>query len=299
MRFNFINLKRVTLIIILISILGLVGCFHNIKREDIKPFIWNVSKNNKDNILIGSIHGSDKYHNFFSSEVEDIIKDMDTLAVELDITLEENLNKIKQATYLNEGDSIENYLSNEEIKKLELILNKNTNIDDSMLKNLTPFGVNSLLSSMYNINLTEPGLDLLLIEYAKKNSIEINEIEDIDVKIDNYKKIYTWDYIKNEINSFSEEKFKSKIDQETEVWNQYINSDIEGLEKSLIEFKNTSEAEYKSTIIDRNITMAKKLDNLFIDSKKHVVVLGVLHFIGSDGILELLKKDGYTIERIS
>lgn len=66
------------------------------------------------------------------------------------------------------------------------------------------------------------------------------------------------------------------------------------------EFRNASKTDehmYKVLITDRNAAMVDKLDRLFDKGGKYFVVLGAAHFVGSDGIVELLKARGYHVQQ--
>jgi hypothetical protein len=53
---------------------------------------------------------------------------------------------------------------------------------------------------------------------------------------------------------------------------------------------------YKKLLTDRNINMAKKLDEMLKTNKNsYFVVVGGGHLVGKDGIIELLQKKGYKV----
>lgn len=55
---------------------------------------------------------------------------------------------------------------------------------------------------------------------------------------------------------------------------------------------------YQSIIVQRNRSWVPRLENLAASGKRYFVVVGALHLIGPDGVLALLKKDGYTIDQM-
>lgn len=54
---------------------------------------------------------------------------------------------------------------------------------------------------------------------------------------------------------------------------------------------------YKVLVADRNVTMADKLEGLLKRGGSYFVVLGAAHFVGKDGIVELLKAKGYQVQQ--
>ena len=54
----------------------------------------------------------------------------------------------------------------------------------------------------------------------------------------------------------------------------------------------------KIQVDDRNAVMAEGIKKLFASGKKVFVTVGVGHYIGENGLISLLEKDGYTFKRI-
>ena len=66
------------------------------------------------------------------------------------------------------------------------------------------------------------------------------------------------------------------------------------------EFRNTSKTDehmYRVLITERNAAMVDKLDALLNEGGNYFVVLGAAHFVGSDGIVALLKAKGYRVQQ--
>ena len=53
---------------------------------------------------------------------------------------------------------------------------------------------------------------------------------------------------------------------------------------------------YRKLVDERNVTMAKKVDAYLKTQDTYFIVVGSAHLVGENGILNLLKKAGYTIE---
>ena len=55
---------------------------------------------------------------------------------------------------------------------------------------------------------------------------------------------------------------------------------------------------YEKFVTDRNKTWADKLDKLAAKDKTCMVVVGAAHLTGTEGLIELLKAKGYTVEQL-
>jgi uncharacterized protein len=76
--------------------------------------------------------------------------------------------------------------------------------------------------------------------------------------------------------------------------------DIEGLERELFdEFRAPEYAPvYDALIVQRNARMTAQIEKWLADNKRVFVVLGAAHFIGKDGIIARLERDGWAPRRL-
>ena len=91
------------------------------------------------------------------------------------------------------------------------------------------------------------------------------------------------------------EQLENLLDEMLAAWKA---GNLEKLDAMLSEsFKDSRELE-KRFVTERNKAWAKKLDELVKPEKPCMVVVGVAHFAGKEGLLELLKARGYTVEQL-
>ena len=55
---------------------------------------------------------------------------------------------------------------------------------------------------------------------------------------------------------------------------------------------------YQSMLVTRNRNWAPKLEGMLGSGKQYFVVVGALHLVGPDGLLERFRKDGYKVEQL-
>ena len=55
---------------------------------------------------------------------------------------------------------------------------------------------------------------------------------------------------------------------------------------------------YEQLIVQRNKDWMPAIDELFADEGTNLLLVGVLHLAGDDGVLNLLKNQGYSIEQL-
>jgi uncharacterized protein YbaP (TraB family) len=52
---------------------------------------------------------------------------------------------------------------------------------------------------------------------------------------------------------------------------------------------------YKPLTVDRNRRWLPQIEQLLRSDKNHMVIVGALHLVGDDGVVELLRKRGYGV----
>lgn len=292
-----------SLILVFMFLVTLVGCKQKVV-EDTRPvakgFIWEATSSNGEVVtLVGTMHPAPKTHILLNDKLKEILNNSDVLTVEVDMTAASSTTNLQKSLYLEEGDNIENYLSSEEISKLSEILKPYNQKIDS-IKNLNPFGINNIINTNHlsEIGFGSGSTDALLLTEARKNNIEIDEIEGLGFQINLMNQIYTWDYLKDYINQYNEESKNKELEITKELFENYVNSDIESAKKLEVSSREEDGELYKIIGIDRNKNMANKIDELIKDGKKRVVAVGYRHYIGEDSVLDYLEEKGYTIKKL-
>ncbi|HEX8955068.1 MAG TPA: TraB/GumN family protein, partial [Burkholderiaceae bacterium] len=83
------------------------------------------------------------------------------------------------------------------------------------------------------------------------------------------------------------------------AWEHADEKAFEGL---LAEAKNDKTTSgrffYRDLLLARNPKMANKIAQLLKEHENGFVAIGLLHLLGKEGVPELLKKKGFTVERI-
>jgi len=89
--------------------------------------------------------------------------------------------------------------------------------------------------------------------------------------------------------------FDAEMQQMLAAWHS---GDTAVLEKELTrEFGGYPEV-YRALIVARNQAWMPKLEALLADGKQYFVIVGALHLVGPDGLLQQFRKEGYTVEQL-
>jgi uncharacterized protein YbaP (TraB family) len=99
---------------------------------------------------------------------------------------------------------------------------------------------------------------------------------------------------------------KEKLNSITMLKNLYLkgnSNEITSILQLLNKFEGTNKEVGKKfeklLLFDRNHRIAKKIHQVFTEmpAKSHFIVAGTLHYLGDHNVVDLLRKQGYTVTR--
>jgi uncharacterized protein len=90
------------------------------------------------------------------------------------------------------------------------------------------------------------------------------------------------------------ENSQSDLDETDQVVKAWQNGDTVKLEQLLREGSHDSPELYRMLTIDRNRKWLPKITQLLNEDSNYLIVVGALHLIGHDGVIDLLRRSGYT-----
>jgi uncharacterized protein YbaP (TraB family) len=89
------------------------------------------------------------------------------------------------------------------------------------------------------------------------------------------------------------ENFQSDLKDTDKVVQAWQNGDTLKLEQLLREGSHDSPELYRMLTTDRNRKWLPKITQLLNDDSNYLIIVGALHLIGRDGVIELLRQRGY------
>lgn len=265
------------------------------KYGDVKGFLWEVKKGNSTVYMYGSIHIGNKDLYPLEKTVEDAFDSADVVVGEIDITnMDIDQGIVADFLYSN-GETALDHLSEEGKRKLDEVCEE-LDYNYKFLIKFKPWYVGSILSS-YQMKKagydSKYGLDMYFFNKAKDKK-ETDELEGADFQF-------------NLLNSFSDEEQEKyfimsmgNIKETKESLDLLFDIYKKGDEAAMLEAlgeDDKSSNYYQQMILERNKNMTLKIEEYLNTEKTYFVVAGLAHFIGDDGIVQMLKDKGYTVTR--
>ncbi|MBT2293083.1 TraB/GumN family protein [Paenibacillus albidus] len=269
--------------------------------EGARGFMWEVENNGNTVYLVGSMHIADDSFYPLRSEIEDAFAEADYLGVEIDISKaadEAQQKMIMDLGTYQDGTTLKDHVSKETYTKVEEVLKQN-GMEANALDAFKPWVVETTISTLKSMKAgyeAAAGIDLYFIQKAMERKLPVMELESYESQLgmfNGFSKELQEKNLNAALDNF--DVLDDNVDQMASMWKS-------GNEEQLLELTNSisGDPEYnKAMLIDRNIGMADKIDGYLKSDKKeeYFIVVGAAHFLGKDGVIQLLKDKGYSVIR--
>ncbi|EDK29434.1 hypothetical protein VSWAT3_01058 [Vibrionales bacterium SWAT-3] len=259
-----------------------------------EPLYWQTKKDDLTLTILGSVHVGDESMYPLPTQITDTLKESDGLIIETDIRKSEGV--VYPATTVTTAD----VLSTEQ-KQLLTSISKSLGMPTQQLLSSPPWATSLSIQMQQLKNLgyrSAGGVDATLAYKATIQDVPVISLEPLQFQIN---------LIAGQKDSGKEWLLTSleEFDQTDRVVHCLIESWKAGDESKLEDFAELSEmpAELeKAFLTDRNVDWANKLsaNDWKLDTKgNYLLVVGTLHLIGEGNLLELLEKEGFTVNQQS
>jgi uncharacterized protein len=140
------------------------------------------------------------------------------------------------------------------------------------------------------------GIDRFLAEQAKRGGKTIRGLETLEFQfglLDQLSASEQDSMLRETLNEL--DLLNSGVDQLVKSW---LSGDTAAVEDLLLASMKEYPEVYRKVVIDRNRRWLPALIKMMEQGGATLVVVGAAHLIGRDGLIELLKQRGYTIEQL-
>jgi uncharacterized protein YbaP (TraB family) len=262
--------------------------------------IWQVSNGQNTVYLGGTFHMLKPDDYPLPQGFLDVYEKVEWLVFETDITqldTEKFQQKFIKAMTLSNGQILADQLSPQAYAGLIRYAAKN-NMDTGRLQHFRPqmIGLIISLKELKKFGLTAEGVDNFMGNKALSDEKKITELESIDEQINYIASmgkgnesaliLQTLDDIKD---------FSNDLTIMKDAWRSGNRQSL--FEKGIQPMMENYPKIYQSLLVDRNNNWLPKIERLIEQPKEKFILVGALHLIGKDGLLQQLKKRGYQVQR--
>lgn len=283
--------------------------------SSITPAMWKVEDGSGNYCyMFGTIHAGNDEAVAFPDYFEKAYNDSQAIAVEADISTAMtdpavSADIMKYLTY-SDGTKITDHISQETYNGITEVLKNNAPAYyDHMYDNLTPIAWSSIFDSLVIEKsglATEKGVDITAINRAKADGKQVLEVESMDYQLKMFDRMSDTIGELLLINYTTQEGFDSQITELNELFDKWkrgdpVRNEIDTSQFYLLDKETREAMEYyiDEMFTKRNPAMADKVESYIRSGQKVLVMVGAAHFYADDGLVNLMRKKGYTVTRIS
>ena len=265
--------------------------FAQTKSEKVdNSLLWEISGNGlaKPSYLFGTIHMICAADFTMSEQAKKAFAKTDKLTLEIDMSDPAQMTAMQKMAM---GDKpLSETLTPEEYERLDAIVQKHAGISVKQLDSFTLLTVMSVLSSKSFGCLDLKFYEMEFIEMAKKANKPVTGLETVEFQMDMFAKAIS---VKDIL-----EMMEASDDQTTaKMVANYKKQDLQGLYDMTTDDKIMSQEMKKMMLDNRNTNWSQMMPRL-MKKESTFFAVGAAHLPGQMGVLNMLRKAGYTVKAV-
>lgn len=267
------------------------------------PLLWKVSDADNSVYLLGSFHLLKPEDYPLSADVDKAFADAESLLFEIDpatLNTPDTIARFTAASHYDDGRTLSKVLPRDTRVKLERLLAVAGNSLDK-LETSEPWAVS--LGLVLGVSQAmgfrqDQGLDRHLMNRAAEAGKPVAGLETIDAQLAALDGVPHSEQVAD-LDEFLDDPHKAMAEFR-DMHESWRTGDVERLDREFRrEMAKESPVSYKLVNVDRNRAWMPKLEARLAGSDDDTLaVVGSLHLLGSDGVVEMLRAKGYAVQRI-
>ena len=258
-----------------------------------KTNLWKIEGDSiKTSYVFGTIHVLPQKDFKITEKLQKAFDDSNKIVLEVDMADANFPTDALKSSLLKEGELLSSFMDEKEYKLLDNYLKENSKVSLEVFNKFKPFALSSLISMATYKGEPMASYEVAFVRMSKMANKEMDGLETI---ADQIKAIDSKSY-EAQLDDFIEtieNPGNNKILYK-KILNLYLTEDVDGMYENMKEFMNNDAKTTKIFFDDRNIKWIPKFAEY---SKEETVfyAVGAGHLGGNNGLLNLLKKAGYTV----
>jgi hypothetical protein len=261
--------------------------------------LWKISGNglSRPSYLFGTMHLLCSTDAKLSDSLKSIIKETDLIYFEIDMdNMMEMLGAIR---YLKmSGDKkLSDLLSPDEYKKVkEYFSQSRLPIPFAMMESFKPFFLSSLISEQKMDCAEKQGMEQAIIAESKQYNKEIKGLESVAFQASVFDSIPYAEQAKELLKAIDSAGKNGDLSEE--LVDVYKKQDLKKIEELTSKDESGFMGYIDLLLYNRNADWAQKMDAI-MKSKGALFAVGAAHLPGEKGVINLLRKQGFTVKPIA
>jgi uncharacterized protein YbaP (TraB family) len=262
--------------------------------------IWQISNGKNTLYLGGTFHMLKPSDYPLPKEFEQVYKKVNWLVFETDMDQLESpafQQKFLQSMTLPTGQILADHLSAKAYAELVRYAAKN-NMDTARMQRFKPQMVALIIAvdALKKYGLTAEGVDSFIGDKAKKDNKIITKLESIDDQIHYISTMGEGNESNLILQTIADmEDLPTEFDAMSEAWR--IGDDEALFDHGIKPMLEDYPSIYQNLLVERNNNWMPKIEKLIAQPEDKFILVGALHLIGQDGLLQQLRDRGYQVKQ--
>lgn len=277
-----------------IAICALTLVSFTIFAQDNKSLLWQISGKGleKPSYVFGTIHMICQEDYIMTETIQNTLKNVDAFYAEIDFSNPENMAVLQQS--MMSETPLSQRLNNEQYQKLQQLLKEVVDLDITQFEHLTDAAIVSMVTFKSFPCTDFKMYEMELLQTAAAAEKKMGGLETAAEQMEILGKSLGIDAVFEMLNDLKKDGFKST----KEMVALYTNQDVQGLYDYMKKSSYMTDEVYNEMLTKRNHNWINEMPALMKNQSVFFAV-GAAHLSGNNGVLKLLKDNGYTVKPVN
>ncbi|WP_111682960.1 TraB/GumN family protein [Winogradskyella tangerina] len=279
--------------ILSLSIVALLSIVATYAQKLENSTLWKIEGNGLEqpSYLFGTIHLT--CDATIEADVQEALDQTSRIVLELDMDDPNMSLKMMKGTYLPDGQTAKDFVSEEDFVALDSLFTKNMGMSMKLISNVKPFFLTSMLYPKL-IDCPMQSFELELIKIAKEQNEEIDGLETIEDQMKVFEDIPLEDQYADLVR-MAKENLEYDKTLFAKMLDVYKSEDIESLLSIMDDESYQTVSDHQDVLLEnRNKNWISKIED-YAKEEPTFFGVGAGHLAGENGVINLLRQAGYTV----
>lgn len=262
--------------------------------QDNKSLLWQISGKGleKPSYVFGTIHMICQEDYIMTETIQNTLKNVDAFYAEIDFSNPENMAVLQQS--MMSETPLSQRLNNEQYQKLQQLLKEVVDLDITQFEHLTDAAIVSMVTFKSFPCTDFKMYEMELLQTAAAAEKKMGGLETAAEQMEILGKSLGINAVFEMLNDLKKDGFKST----KEMVALYTNQDVQGLYDYMKKSSYMTDEVYNEMLTKRNHNWINEMPELMKNQSVFFAV-GAAHLSGNNGVLKLLKDNGYTVKPVN